>query len=231
MARPFPHPSRRILSRRAPAQRGVALIVVLLFLVCLTGVAVVAARKALVDEGTGRNQLDMAVAREAAESAMRDAERDLYGAPPVNAAAISCSRPQMTPVPSDFDALCSQGLCSGGDYAASNWTTAADGSTAGSEPWWPKGKGGLWNDDRSTKPSRTPVGTSNCSFTGGVPLGTYTGAPAIRGVQYQPEYLVEYFKRKASGGQEVDAYRITARGFGYSRRTQAVLQSIYSPEQ
>lgn len=224
----FRIPPRCPASRRA-RQNGVALIVVLLFLVAITGIALVAARRALIDEGTGRNQLDMQTAREAAESALRDAERDLYGAAAVNATNISCSRPQPVPTPADFDSLCTNGLCSKDDisYAASNWTT----SSAGSEPWWPTSKGGLWNNNFDTKPPRTPAGTSNCNFTGGVPLGTYTGAAAIRGVTRQPEYLVEYFKRKSSGGQEADAYRITARGFGYSIRTQVVLQTVYSPEQ
>jgi len=219
--------------RVPPRQQGVALIVVLLFLVALTGIALVAARKALIDEGTGRNQLDMAVAREAAESAMRDAERDLYGAAPVNAAAVSCSRAQSSPLPADFDAACTQGLCIGPDlaYNEGNWTTSSETDRTRSEPWWPKSRGGRWNDSVASKPSRTPVGTSNCSFTGGVPLGTFTGAPAVRGVARQPEYLVEYFKRKNSGGQEADAYRITTRGFGYALRTQIVLQSVYSPEQ
>ncbi|QHJ00789.1 pilus assembly protein PilX [Xylophilus rhododendri] len=216
-----------------PPQRGVALIVVLLFLIAVTGIALVAARRALVDEGVGRNQLDMQTAREAAESALRDAERDLYGAAPVNAAAISCTRPQAVPSPADFDSSCTNGLCNTGDvtYASSNWSIAVANSTTNSEAWWPTSKGGLWNDNVDSKPGRTPVTTSNCSFTGAVPLGTYTGAPAVRGVFRQPEYLVEYFERKSSGGQEVDAYRITARGFGYSRRTQVVLQTVYSPEQ
>ena len=221
--------SKTARSTRKPAQGGVALIVVLLFLIAITGIALVAARRALIDEGTGRNQLDMQTAREAAESALRDAERDLYGATPVNATNISCTRPQPIPTPADFDALCTNGFCSKavGSYASTNWTTFS----AGSEPWWPTGRGGLWNNDFDTKPRRTPVGTSNCNFTGGVPLGTYTGAAAIRGVTQQPEYLVEYFKRKTSGGQEADAFRITARGFGYSIRTQVVLQTVYSPEQ
>ncbi|WPB55069.1 PilX N-terminal domain-containing pilus assembly protein [Xylophilus sp. GOD-11R] len=221
----------RLLVRPRQQQRGVALVVVLLFLVALTGIAVVAARKALVSEGTGRNQLDMAVAREAAESAMRDAERDLYGAAAINPAAISCTRPQAMPMPSDFTPTCSNGLCVATEksYAESAWTETP--TTTKSEPWWPQNRGGLWNNIFDSKPSRTPVGTSNCNFTGGVPLGTYTGAPPIRGVRIQPEYLVEYFRRRASGGQEVDAYRITTRGFGYSPRTQIVLQSVYSPEQ
>ena len=89
------------------------------------------------------------------------------------------------------------------------------------------------------------MNSSNCaSFIGGVPLGTYTGVPAVRGVAKQPEYLIEVFRRKhvrinleetqvTSTGEKANQwstmYRITARGFGYSRRTQVVLQSVFFP--
>jgi type IV pilus assembly protein PilX len=71
-ASPWAHPERK-------AQRGLSLIVVLLFLVAITSIAVLSARKATLEEGLGRNQLDMEAARQAAESALRDAERDLSG--------------------------------------------------------------------------------------------------------------------------------------------------------
>lgn len=226
-------------TRRIGSQKGLSLVVVLLFLVAITSIAVLSARKATLQEGAGRNQLDMEVARQAAESALRDAERDLSGVvmDPSNA---SCDkRPEIL----FFDSNCPNGLCrkvlddsTASTYANSNWSTAAAGSTDKSEPWWPTSKGGLWEDSsiteksgESKKPWRTPKNSDHCTtFTGGVPLGTFTGAPAINGVAVQPEYLIEYFQKKdGQGGQEVDAYRITARGFGYTRRTQVVLQTVF----
>jgi type IV pilus assembly protein PilX len=224
-ASPWAHPERK-------AQRGLSLIVVLLFLVAITSIAVLSARKATLEEGLGRNQLDMEAARQAAESALRDAERDLSGVI-INAANASCIRPEVWL----FDTTCPSGLCrkqADGEYATTKWSTATAGSSANSEPWWPTSKGGLWNDSAITgsstdpKPGRTPVSTSNCNFSGGVPLGTFTGAPAIGGVSVQPEYLIEYFMKKdGQGGKEVDTYRITSRGFGYTRRTQVVLQTVF----
>jgi type IV pilus assembly protein PilX len=204
-----------------------SLVVVLLFLICITSIAVLSARKATLEEGLGRNQLDMEAARQAAESALRDAERDLSGAV-IDVSNASCTRPEVWL----FDSDCPQGLCrqaADSYYAASDWSAATSGSTTSSEPWWPTSKGGLWNDSFDDKPSRTPKTNTNCSsFKGGVPLGTFTGATAIAGVAVQPEYLIEYFlKKDGQGGKEVDTYRITARGFGYTRRTQVVLQTVF----
>lgn len=229
----------RRAAKRAHSQRGLSLVIVLLFLVAITSIAVLSARKATLQEGAGRNQLDMEVARQAAESALRDAERDLSGVI-MDASNASCPpRPEILL----FDKDCPNGLCrkvidddvTKSTYANSNWSTAVAGSTDKSEPWWPVSKGGLWENSSITdvsstskKPGRTPKNSNYCTtFTGGVPLGTYTGAAAINGVAVQPEYLIEYFQKKLEGSQEVDAYRITARGFGYTRRTQVVLQTVF----
>jgi type IV pilus assembly protein PilX len=210
--------------------RGVALIMVLLFLVAITGLTVWAARQSMLGEGISRNQQELEVARQAAESALRDAERDINNV--TSLGTPSCSRGGYI-LPSSFNNSCTGGLCYMRDanYAISQWTTATSGSTANSEPWWPAGKGGLWNNTFSSKPIRTPATAStNCSFTGGVPLGTYTGAPAILGVALQPEYVIEYFKRTVPARKEMAVYRITARGFGYTQRTQVVLQTVFLPE-
>ena len=222
----------------AADQRGVALVMVLLFLVAITGLTVWAARQAMLGEGMARNQQDLEVARQAAESALRDAERDLKSVTPLATSLNfnSCTRGGEI-LPSSFDTACTGGLCriEDANYANTQWNIAAAGSTANSEPWWPAGKGGLWGavngSSGTAKPVRmTPTANSNCNFAGGVPLGTFTGAPAIRGVAAQPEYLIEYFRRSIPGRKEMPVYRITARGFGYSTRTQVVLQSTFLPD-
>lgn len=215
-------------------QRGVSLIVVLLFLVALTGLTIWAARQSLLGEGMARNQQDLQVARQAAEAALRDAERDIvninFNSVQANA---SCNRGYYLPEATGaFRLTCPAGLCTrNDDYANSDWSQAAEGNNANTEPWWPRGKGGLWNEAVANKPGRLPVNSTNCStFTGAVPMGTYTGAPIIRGVAKQPEYLIEFFKRAQIGGKTANLYRITARGFGYTSRTQVVLQSVFIPE-
>lgn len=224
--------------------RGVALIVVMLIMIAITGISLWTARQSLLSEGIARNENDQVAAQQAAEAALRDAERDFLTALPTTAANASCSRGKVKLIPSDFTSDCKTGLCfqEDSEYPRAAWQA----SPAVAEFWWPAAKGGQWNDDPATKPGRVPSVTANrCSdFTGGVPLGTFTGVAPVSGVARQPEYLIEYFKRKnvrlnlaetqvsgqGNSPNEWSAmYRITARGFGYSERTQVVLQSIFIP--
>ncbi len=235
------------------SQQGVALVVVLLFLVAVTGISVWTARQSMLAESMARNQIDQEAARQAAEAALRDAERDIdnaaFGTKMTNA---SCAR-NSSPTDdeginiAEFSTTCTRGLCLKDDtsYKDTNWKTASTSNATVAEPWWPTSKGGLWNDDEDTKPGRVPVDSNNCdTFTGGVPLGTFTGVPPISGVAKQPEYLIEVFLRKhvrmnvdeaqvTSMGENANQwstmYRITARGFGYSTRTQVVLQTVFFP--
>jgi type IV pilus assembly protein PilX len=224
-------------------QRGLALVIVMIFLSAITGISIWAVRQSLMGEGMARNQLDLVVARQAAEAALRDAERDIMNVSTAVLPNASCSREQEPPLGrKGFTELCAQGLCeiNSDIYATASWSTA---SAANAEPWWPTGKGGQWNNtfprDQSpvgnctntSKPNRQPVDTCNCNtFTGGVPLGTYTGATAITGVAVQPEYLIEYFSRVSPISlKPTSHYRITARGFGYTPRTQVVLQTVFVP--
>lgn len=237
--------------RRASAQRGVALVVVLVLLIAISGIAVWSVRRSLTGEGLARNQIDQQAARQAAESALRDAERDIMNTSVALLPNASCTRGKEQFDASMFTASCDKGLCLKADteYAEVNWSAATAANKTGAEPWWPVGKGGLWSsgtDDGADKPDRTAtsVDTGHCNFAGGVPAGTFTGVAPIDGVARQPEYLIEIFRRKnvrinrpepqvvstgESANQWATMYRITARGFGYSEKTQVVLQTIYFP--
>ena len=227
-------------------QRGVALVVVMLLLVAITGITLWMVKQSTLSEGLARNQQDQEAARQAAESALRDAERDILNAETALRTNASCSRGVQELNPNDFSATCKGGLCYMADasYPTTDWSTASKDNKTVAEPWWPAAKGGLWNDDFDSKPGRMPVTSKNCDFSGGVPLGTYTGVAAITGVAVQPEYLIEIFRRKhvrmnldetlvTSRGENANQwsymYRVTARGFGYSQRTQVVLQTINFP--
>jgi type IV pilus assembly protein PilX len=218
---------RRPHDARPCTQRGVALVVVLLFLLALTGLAVFSARYASLGEGMARNQLDAERARQAAESALRDAERDLMLTSATLPAGAPCDRGPLRPAadyPSAFAADCPGGQCSAVDdtYSSTDWSAST--TSTGSVPWWPEAKGGRWNNKPDTKPSKGSA--ANCSFNGAVPLGTFTGAAAIPGVARQPEYLIEIVSR---GSNRLIFFRITARGFGASENTQVVLQSYFQP--
>jgi type IV pilus assembly protein PilX len=228
-------------------QYGMALVMVMLVLVAITSITLWMVKQSTLSEGMARNQLDQEAARQAAESALRDAERDIMAPTMVARDNASCSRQTDEINPNDFSATCNAGLCAKEDssYGLTDWAKASERNTTVAEPWWPTNKGGLWNDVPSSKPGRVPVNSNNCTgFTGGVPLGTYTGVAPITGVAQQPEYLIEIFRRKhvrmnldetrvTSSGENANQwsymYRVTARGFGYSQRTQVVLQTIYFP--
>lgn len=208
-----------------PSQTGAALVVVMIFIVALTAIAIYAAKNVSLNERLARNQLDAQVAREAAEAALRDAEFDLLLASDAIRPNAKCARTDTRPVIesiSQFDTTCTRGQCGlpPARYEMSNYATATSTSNTG-EPWWPTAKGGLWNDNLSTKP--TAVGV-NCTFTGGVPYGTYSGKPNIIGVSRQPEYIIEYFRVGTN-----NVFRVTARGFGRNTSTQIVLQSYFKP--
>ena len=93
--------------------RGVALITVMLFLIALTGLAVWTARQSLMGEGMARNQLDRTVATQAAEAALRDAERDLTTLSSSIRTNASCARVgrEGPPNVAEFSSDCSMGYC------------------------------------------------------------------------------------------------------------------------
>lgn len=219
--------------RPSPAQRGVAMLVVLVFTLALTGIAIVSARLALMGESVARNQLDLQVARQAAEAALRDAEKDLMianGGVSFPGAlclrnAVNIERPVMDQI-GQFTANCLRGQCvmAKADRLKVDFAQAASDPSRG-EAWWPVDRGGRWGEPGKNKPSATSKETCT-TFTGGVPLGVFTGANPIEGVAAQPEYLIELF-----GDGNGKFFRITSRGFGYRMGTEVVLQSYFQVPQ
>lgn len=221
------HRAGAVSTGRHLQQRGVAMLVVLVFTLALTGLAIVSAKLALQGEGMARNQLDNQVARQAAEAALRDGERDLMLLSGVKSATATCARGAERPVMSQvvlFDSACTHGQCAYRDDTRGTANFANASTTQRGEAWWPSAKGGLWNNTVTDKPSAlTRSDDSKCaSFTGAVPLGVYTGASPIDGVVQQPEYLIEPIRRA-----NTYFFRITARGFGYRQGTEVVVQSYF----
>lgn len=227
------HLSASTVTLRPARRRGVAMIVVLMFLLAITGIAVFSARYALFGEGMARNQLDREVARQAAEAALRDAERDLRLIAGVAKAGARCPRNRVPDAPLSsskylFNDQCTLGQCflEKTAYADRDWKKNQGGGGSGApsandkaEPWWPSAYGGLWNDKFDAK-------ATSCDFNGAVPLGTFTAVAPIAGVAHQPEYLIEFLMTDANKNS---MFRITARGFGYSENTQVMLQSYFVP--
>lgn len=212
-------------------ETGVALPVVLMFLLVITILGTLGIRRATTGETLSRNQLDYEVARQAAEAALRDGERDLRIPSDLQANAL-CARGTdrpMTAGPPFFGSNCPRGQCRFElpYYATSNYT--AD-PVVNPEPWWPtiNDKQGRWDGDpagaASPKPGDATGANVNCNFDGSVPLGTFTGVARLAGVARQPEYLFEYIAR-----DEDQVVRVTARGFGADINTEVVMQTYYRP--
>jgi type IV pilus assembly protein PilX len=203
-------------------QSGVALVVVMIFIVILSTIAAFAARRAFLGEGIARSQLDVEIATQAAEAALRDAEIDLRIQDPGLRTGASCDRGEARPLKATtlgnpyFGDACPRGQCrtsAGASHAA--YAAASNfSSSVNPLPWWP-GANSRWNNTFSSK------APTSCSFDGAVPLGTFTGTARIRGVLRQPEYMVEPMQR----GKEL-YFRVTARGWGLNPGSEVVLQSF-----
>jgi type IV pilus assembly protein PilX len=160
-------PTARGLTPQRRRGRGVSMIVVLALLVLMSSAAIFSARYATMGESMARNQLDYERARQAAESALRDAERDLRlpGSPAAMPTGAVCDRGVTRPVDQNLNTASFTADCMGGQcmsdpalITASDWT-----DTALAEPWWPVARGGRW--------ARNKEPTAGCDFTGAVPLG------------------------------------------------------------
>jgi type IV pilus assembly protein PilX len=214
--------------------RGIALPMVLMFLLIITVLGTLGIRRATTGETLTRNQLDYEVARQATEAALRDAERDLMLTVSTRLTNALCPRNDDRPLSGalrapNFDTNCPRGQCR---YELSYYDTSnySASPVVNPEPWWPvvNSKNGRWEGNpagpASVKPSDAAGADTNCTFEGSVPLGTFTGVTRLSGVARQPEYLIEYLSR---GDDKV--MRITARGFGADINTEVVMQSYFRP--
>jgi type IV pilus assembly protein PilX len=176
------------------------LVVVLLFMLALSAIAVFGSRNATMGERQARNESEYQVARQAAEAALRDAERDLYPDSTVTPPTTPACTRSTTGIRSDehsvydteFTTACLGGQCGFPAVPDRNqvaWAAAtATGSTQGAA-WWPASKGGLW----------APTGSGCSNYAGAVPLGRYTGVAPLTGVFQQPDYLIEYMGDPSQG--------------------------------
>lgn len=90
------------------AQRGMSLVVVLLFLMIMAGLGTTAIRTATIEEKMSGNERDRQIAFEAAEAALRDGERHVRAALTAGAG---------------FTAACVNGLCLPSVTAVPQWNT------------------------------------------------------------------------------------------------------------
>jgi type IV pilus assembly protein PilX len=89
-------------------ERGISLIIVLLFLVIMTGLGATAIRTAMIEEKMSGNERDRQIAFEAAEAALRDGESEIV--------ALLTSA-------SGFTLACGTGLCVPSATATPQWSS------------------------------------------------------------------------------------------------------------
>ena len=188
-------------------QQGAVLVVALLFLVILTLLGTTVAQMSSLEERMSRNMRDRSIAMQAAELALRDAERDV-----LNVGANQRNISGDTSFESDCGASTAgdvdDGLCYGGVQGYANQTpNGTDYTFVTTAP-------ATINIDMTAAPS--------------VVYGRFTGAANIQFLSRQPRYLLERFA-KDFDGKNAFYYRITVRANGVSANTVVWLQEVFTP--
>jgi type IV pilus assembly protein PilX len=190
-------------------QQGVALITVLMITLIIMVLSVSLAVGVFSEHRLSRNAADLAIARQAAEAALRDAEHDIacekWDASKNTFVEDLTTNPQRCPLQRGKQNYNPQACTAG-------WVTA------------PLSVNGV-----------SPVTTKyfsnqNCYRT----FGQVTGQPSfnILGVASNPNlprYSIEVFSKSNGGKVGITNYRITARGYGRNSTTTVDLQSIFRP--
>lgn len=227
--------------------RGFVLVTSLIFLVVLSVLGVMAMRGSLFEERMASSDRDRTLAREYAELALRDAERDIMGIRFDGAlcAVAGCAnmRPANTRPPNAserlnfWNASAATNIDAVFEDGGRTLTAPFQGVyTAGSAaacgmPIW---SGANWQD--GANPARSCAGTIGAAVPT-VQYGFFTNAPlpGEPGITL-PRYLIEVFSSPQLTGRDDNKvfFRITAVGFGRTvgpngQRTSVTLQSVFSP--
>jgi type IV pilus assembly protein PilX len=210
-------------------QRGVVLLVSLLFLIVLTLLGVAASRMVTGEEKMSRYLREYNTAFQAAEAAMRDARDDIDGI-----LATGGTYASRFDSKTSYFADCSFGQCK---YDASELTPPWQ-----SEAKWANAAVYGTYSRRSALPKSGSVGT-NASTTAKdeneadvARFDAGTATSVVTGVWKQPAYLVEAVPDDRVGADSVVVgsnavpflYRITSRGYGADPNSVAMVQEIYS---
>lgn len=236
-------------------QAGFVLVTSLVFLIVLSLLGVMALRGSLFEERMSANDRDRTIAREYAELALRDAERDILGlrfdglycvtsAPACSTLRPAGSRPVNAVDAGNFWIASSLDIASvaqinGGIGQADNvqGIYTAGSALACGRPVW---SGAAWNDNVV----RSCAGIIAAAVPT-IPYGRFTDAPFVgpdgvappQGIP-RPRYLIEIFTAEELGISLTSNklfFRITAVGFGRTvgpagmGRMSVTLQSVFSP--
>ena len=207
----WPAPSHPALRFKRRGQQGVALWTVVV-LALLLGLLALSQTNSVVGQfRTSRNERDLALARQAAEAALRDAEAD-----------VTCQvwkDGQLKQTTDTEEPLVNA-------YCLSLAPTCSAMMPTQDEPGMR-----LLGRTPTEKPADIKWDEANCT-TGAcaVPLGTKTRATAVPGVEAQPRYHIDVLDAQLAATNEPSPlFRITARGYGATLATVVDLQEVYRP--
>ena len=216
-------------------QRGVVLLVSLLFLIVLTLLGVAASRMVTSEERQSRYLREYNTAFQSAEAAMRDARDDVDGAfAPFPGGAVRPTKKARIDSSTAYFADCSFGLCQYDRFETSppwkdptKWANAIEYGTYSL---------------RSPLPQSGTVGTAaangkNEDESAATRFSTAAALSNIGGVWKQPSYLIEALPDNRPGTNSLEVgrknilvtYRLTARGYGADPNSHAMVQEIYAP--
>jgi type IV pilus assembly protein PilX len=189
-------------------QEGAILVIALLFLVLLTIIGISSISSVTLEEKMAGNLREQAIAFNAAESALRDAEVDLestIGGTCVPGVSVTGCLGERDPITvATFTTNCSGaftgGICRQPATPTNSWQTDI--------------VSGTWDWTHADKT---------------VGYGTYTGVIPLTGVSRQPRYVIEYLQEKddTTTSPPTRYLRISARGWGTSDSSTVTLQTIY----
>lgn len=207
-------PSSILAESRYNRQKGFVLVTAVMFLVILTVLVMSMMRSTVLEERMVANSRDWNNAFQAAEAALRDAEREIKDATRISGQTGFVALCSNTSAPKGAG-LCLQNLCT---------NTGANGDCT---PIWIH-LSTVQNDSAW----KTGSGSSKS-----VQYGAITGATALPGVSAQPRYIMEVLTITTASSVKVQAgqpaldylYRITAVGFGLNNTSRVMLQSIVRP--
>lgn len=187
-------------------QRGVTLVVGLIFMVALTLLGVMAMKSTLLQERMAGGSRDRSLAFQAAEAALRDGKRDIL--------ALKADGTECTP-----------------GSAGCRPATDRPWQTAGRTPFRTDCANGQCYDNPLVGGYLFGVGPQVAfpmDAAPSVPYGFFTAAAPITGVFTQPRYLIEIFTRTDTSNLRY-FYRITARAVGANPNTVVFLQEVFAP--
>lgn len=186
-------------------EQGAILFVSLILLIVLTLLAFTALRTATIQERMTGNARDRGIAFQAAEAALRAAEKYL---------GVTTS----LPTGAFTGTACTKGvykLSSGVPYLAASGSSFASTGTR-----WDGSSTDFWNE--------YPWETGNCAFSGSADYVTFVsssdyGKPGKP--TQSPRYVIEELPANGTG---LPSYRVTAKGYGSSTNAVVILQATYT---